>query len=293
MGYGAWDSTSYSATSSVRSSMTREQVYTQHETAKEFEPKLIEKRESLDSPESPESTAIIVGLDVTGSMGFIPEYLAKKGLGKLVQGILDAKPVSDPHMLFMAIGDINWDDAPLQITQFEADNRISDQIVDLYLEGGGGGNRFESYDLAWIFAANKTTIDCWDKRQKKGYLFTIGDEEFPRSAGAKVLNKQLDLNVPQDATAEQHLANAQERYNVFHLIVEEGYHCQHSLDTVVRVWTEALGKHAIRVNNYKHIPEIIISVMRVNEGENPQEVLASWQDEEVSASVKYSLFNQE
>jgi hypothetical protein len=290
MGYGSWSSTSYNATSSARSSMSRDQVFTQHETAREFEPKLIEKRESLDSPESPESTAIMIGLDVTGSMGFIAEHIAKKSLGVLVKGILDTKPVSDPHMLFMAIGDINWDDAPLQVTQFEADNRISDQIVDLYLEGGGGGNKYESYDLAWIFAANKTKTDCWDKRQKKGYLITIGDEEFPISVSPNVLNKQLNLEVAQKGTAKSFLAVAQERWDVFHVIVEEGYHCQYALDTTVEQWEDALGKHAIRLNDYRYISEVILSVIRVNEGENPEAVANSWQDKEAKTAVEYSLF---
>ena len=40
----------------------------------------------------------------------------------------------------------------------------------------------ESYELALYFAAYKTSCDAWEKRQKKGYLFTLGDERFYGSA---------------------------------------------------------------------------------------------------------------
>ena len=63
--------------------------------------------------------------------------------------------------------------------QFEADLRIADQLARLWLEGGGGGNRFESYNLPWYFAARRTSIDCFEKRGRKGYLFTVGDEPPP------------------------------------------------------------------------------------------------------------------
>ena len=76
----------------------------------------------------------------------------------------------------MAIGDAECDRAPLQVTQFEADIRLADQLRELWIEGGGGGNRGESYHLPWAFAAMRTSTDCFERRGRKGYLFTIGDE---------------------------------------------------------------------------------------------------------------------
>ncbi|HAO33838.1 MAG TPA: hypothetical protein DCQ84_12920, partial [Candidatus Competibacteraceae bacterium] len=57
--------------------------------------------------------------------------------------------------------------------------RIARQLRRLWLEKGGGGNACESYTLPWYFAATHTAIDCFEKRGKKGYLFTVGDEEPP------------------------------------------------------------------------------------------------------------------
>jgi hypothetical protein len=112
-------------------------------------------------------------------MGDIPDAFVREGLGTLINEILVRKPASDPQVMIMGFGDAWTDQAPLQATQFEPDIRIAEQLKDIYLEGGGGGNGFESYSLPWYFAARKTAIDCFVKRAKKGYLFTVGDEPPP------------------------------------------------------------------------------------------------------------------
>ena len=38
-----------------------------------------------------------------------------------------------------------------------------------------GGTGQESYELALYFLALHTEMDCWVKRQKRGYLFMTGD----------------------------------------------------------------------------------------------------------------------
>lgn len=289
MGYGSWDSDAYTARSTAYASQTREQLFDKHEVIKEYEPKLISTRESRDSEESPESTPLIFALDVTGSMGFIAEHIAKEGLGNLVTGILDTQPVTNPHIMMMAFGDIRYDDAPLQVTQFEVD-AVDEQLTELYLEGGGGGNHTESYDLPWLFAARKTTTDAWEKRKAKGYLFTIGDEEFPKAGSAESIKRETGITVQSGSTASDFLKEAEERYHTFHVIVEEGYHCSYAYDSTLKSWKTKLAKRAILLNNYRYIAEVIISVMRVNEGEHPEEVITSWQTEEIRNTVRHALF---
>lgn len=292
MGSARWDPTMYAATASVRSNQTREQVFTQRSVVNKYDPKNITMRESRDSDVNPESTAIILGLDVTGSMGMIAEHIAKQGLGTLVETVLDHKPVTDPHFMMMAIGDISCDRAPLQATQFEADIKISDQLAELWLEGGGGGNHYESYDLPWIFAARKTSIDCFEKRGKKGYLFTIGDELPPKTATARKLTESIGIAEQQDLSANDYLTEAQEKYNVFHVIVDQGsYALRHSKE-VDSSWQELLGKRAITLTDYKFISEVITSVIEVNEGADPKEVIAQWQNEKCRSVVETALFGK-
>ncbi len=290
MGGATWNSADYSTRSATYQNQSREEVFRQRRMREDFDPLNITVRESCDSEQNPNSTPVIVGLDVTGSMGFIAEHIAKESLGKLVEGIIDTKPITDPHIMMMAIGDIQYDSAPLQATQFEADIRIADQLTDLWLEGGGGGNQYESYDLPWLFAAEKTKIDSFDKRGIKGYLFTIGDELPPRTATSDRLKSRVGLNFQQDLAPNEALELAQEKYNVFHIIVEQGSFCRRRLHDVRAQWSELLGKRAIFLNDYKYISEVIQSVMQVSEGESPQDVIEQWQDSKCRDAVEYSLF---
>ena len=97
-------------------------------------------RESRDSEEHPNSIAIIIALDVTGSMGYIPGELIKEGLPTIVKTLLDAG-IADPQILFMAVGDHYCDRSPLQIGQFESSDELLDYwLTNVWLEEGGGGN---------------------------------------------------------------------------------------------------------------------------------------------------------
>jgi len=292
MGSGRWDSNTYSDyTRTIAKSSARE-IFRSSGIKDYMNPKNIKVRESCDSADNPNSNAIIVALDVTGSMGIIAERMAKEGLGTLVQGIYDRKPVADPHVMIMAVGDVFCDRAPLQTTQFEADIRIAEQLKDIFLEGGGGGNAFESYDLPWYFAARKTSIDCFEKRGKKGYLFTIGDELPPQqSATVQMLKEVLGSN---DELAKlsplEALKEAQEKYEVFHVIVEEGSFASREKRKVTAAWREILGARAVSLNNYKHIAEVILSVIEVSEGRDPDAVISAWENKSIKDAVKYALY---
>lgn len=97
-------------------------------------------RESRDSAEHPHTTPIIIALDVTGSMYDTPEHMIKEQFPKLMEK-LQQLGVQDPQLLFMAIGDHECDNYPIQTGQFESDtNKILDSLQSFYLEGGGGPN---------------------------------------------------------------------------------------------------------------------------------------------------------
>jgi len=229
-----------------------------------------------------------MALDVTGSMGMIANAMIGESLGTLMGGILDTKPIADPHMMIMAIGDARSDDSPLQMSQFEADIRIAQQLKEVYLEGGGGGNDTESYDLAWHAAATLTDIDSWNKRGLKGYLFTIGDEMPPvgitRAQHSEIYGTPSEV----DYTAAELLEMAKERYEVFHVIIEQGNFARRMLPRVQGAWRELMGNRAIMCNDYTRLSEVILSVIRVNEGESPDAVIASYP--ECATTIAHALY---
>jgi len=105
MGSGTFDSAKYRAYASTTVGKTTAEVFTASTIKAALNPKGVKIRESRDSLDNPNSTPIIVALDVTGSMGMLADTIARKGLGTLFTGIIDRKPVTDPHVMFMAVGE--------------------------------------------------------------------------------------------------------------------------------------------------------------------------------------------
>ena len=114
MGTGTFSRAAYSSYSASTVGKTTDEIYTSRKIDKSLDPLGVGVRESRDSVDNPNSTPVIVGIDVTGSMGMLADVIAREGLGVLFEGILDRKPITDPHVMFMAIGDANYDSAPLQ-----------------------------------------------------------------------------------------------------------------------------------------------------------------------------------
>jgi hypothetical protein len=152
----------------------------------------------------------------------IPQNLATKTLPQFMSTVIAEGTLADPQVMFMAIGDAESggnEQAPLQVGQFESEGGLMDQdLTRIFLEGGGGGNNGESYDLALYFAAEHTDIDCWLKRKKKGYMFLTGDEpcfsRVSRETVQRIIGDSLERDIPIDKV----IAKVRERYHVFFLI---------------------------------------------------------------------------
>lgn len=280
MGSGRWSVSDWEAYSAknIKSKTTVDGIYTSRALAPELDPKGIKFRESCDSADNPMSSPIIVALDVTGSMGVVLDSMAREGLKTLATEVYKRKPVSDPHIMFMGIGDAEAGDrAPLQVTQFEADIRIAEQLTRIYLERGGGGNNYESYAMAWYFAAMHTRIDSFEKRGKKGFLFTVGDEQpTPYLRGCDIERVFGYRPAFDRISAQELLTMVSRQYEVFHLMVEDGSYFRSRGDEVVNQWTGLLGQRAIRLSDHSKMGEVIVSTLQVMRGADTDSVISSW-----------------
>lgn len=213
-------------------------------------PKGLKFRECRDSEIHPNALPIIIGLDVTGSMGRIPHELIKNGLPTLMSKLIE-KGIPHAAVCFVAIGDHKSDQAPIQIAQFESGDAELDMFLTrTWLEGNGGGNGGESYSIAYYFAAKHTVSDAWEKRMQKGFLFTVGDEpihtEIPATAIREIFGGEegVESTVTTDAICKE----AQERYNCFHVALNdrgEGY------------WKHLLGEGYLPLDDYTKVADFI------------------------------------
>ena len=166
MGRGMYNASDWSRLKNSRSldsSVSEKDVFLRSSMDDRFNPRFIKFREARDSEDHPESTPIIIGLDVTGSMGYLAHKVAKESLHETMMKLYSLKPVKDPAIMFAAYGDY-MDAAPLQVTQFESDIRIAEQLLDLWIENHGQGDVVPNY--LWYFATQHTKTDNKEKRNR-------------------------------------------------------------------------------------------------------------------------------
>ncbi|MBQ7775531.1 MAG: hypothetical protein IJ379_06380 [Lachnospiraceae bacterium] len=277
MGHGSYQSSDWSKLKSSRnitSSSTVSDLYKSKEMPSWLNPYGVKYRESCDSMDNPASTAIIIGLDVTGSMGYLSEEIAKNALNRTMLEIYEKNPVTNPHIMFQAIGDSKSDRAPLQVTQFEADIRIAEQLLDVYFEGRGGGNDGESYLLSWYFASRHTKIDCYEKRKKKGFLFTIGDECCHGDLTSMEIRRVFGEKC-KDCTSRGLYQEASKKYEIFHIVMKAGsYRHQNSGES----WKALIGNRAIELDpeDLDILPELLVGLMQRVDGKSIDEVVGQW-----------------
>lgn len=277
MGNGRWDPSDWDTyAKKTVTGKTQSQVFTSKVMKDDFNPASITKRESVDSDDNPNSTPIILASDVTGSMGMIAHQLMETGLNTLATEIYDRKPVSDPHIMVMAVGDAKTDRSPLQVTQFEADISLADQVRELWIEGNGGGNGGESYSSAHLFAAMKTDIDSMRKRKQKGFLFTIGDEPIHDGMTREEMERVLGITMEADLSAADCLALAQRNWEVFHIVlINEGY-CRYGKDAVLSSWQNLMPDRTICLEDVTKLGEVVTSLIQVHQGAGKDDVIKSW-----------------
>lgn len=280
-------STSYSDTGTRKS--LRDEMSKYLDSA--LDPMGIELRESRDSADNPNSTPVIICPDVTGSMGYISHYMITPGLGEFMTELLDKQIVTSPHVMFAAIGDVETDRAPFQVSQFEADVRIVQQLQKVYPEGRGGGNGHESYTLPWFFADEYVSTDAWDKRQQKGYIFTIGDEPPNQVLALADLQRVFGPTVraTEDITSKALYKRVIEKWEVYHIVIEQGSYATQNPTIVARQWKELIGVRTIMLSDHKKLAEVLAAVMRVSQGADPDVIIEESSDKQVMRDAFYKI----
>lgn len=287
MGNSKWSDDTYSSMSRVSSTKTKAAIFTNTTTDNLMDPKGIKFRESRDSTTHPNTLGIMFWLDETGSMGDIPEILVKKKLGALMSTLI-AHGIPDAQVFFGGIGDHYTDRCPLQVGQFESGTVELDQwLTKIFLEGKGGGQNMESYLLAWLFAARHTSIDCYEKRGEKGFLFTAGDEWCHDLLGADYLKKIMGYTEATELTREQLLQEAQRMYHIYHIHVD---HDGHHDDTVINHWKKLLNENLIICKDYNAIAEIVATTVAVVHGVDIKSVTSAF-DDKTAKLVTNALVN--
>ena len=212
-------------------------------------------RECCDNEEHPATVPVILALDVTGSMGQAAVEVAKR-LNIIMTKLYQR--VKDVEFMIMGIGDFAYDKTPLQVSQFESDIRIAEQLDKVYFEFGGGGYGFESYTAAWYFGVNHVKLDAWD-RGAKGLIITMGDEGINPYLPGQALERVIGRRFDHDVETEELYQQACERYDLYHLFVKhENFRIyRHYIDS----WKKFMKGEHLKVVEIDEIAKVIIDIV--------------------------------
>lgn len=272
MGCGSWstdDFVSYSVTKGldvsdrgvIKGSYSNQEMF----KARTLDPDLNPKnaiRECCDSEEHPNTLPVILALDVTGSMGSAAVEVAKT-LNEVMTKLYEK--IADVEFMIMGIGDLAYDTYPIQVSQFESDIRIAEQLDKLYFEFGGGGNDYESYTAAWYFGSRHTKLDCL-KRGRKGIIITMGDETLnpylPIKGNSCGLKDATGDNLQTDIETKDLYKEVSEKFNLYHLNVNHGYHLISTWqESIEKSFREYMDDNHFRNVNLNNIADAIVDII--------------------------------
>lgn len=272
MGTGSWstkDFTNYISCSRggdldtyTKSAYSVQEVYKAKRLDSRLDP-LNVMRECRDSDEHPNTLPVILALDVTGSMGQTAVKTAQK-LNEIMTSLYADSSLPDVEFCVMGIGDLACDSAPIQMSQFESDIRIAEQMDAIYFEGGGGGNSYESYTAAWYMGARHCDLDCW-KRGQKGIIITLGDE-LPNPYLPQTLSHVTGDSLQSCIETKDLMNEVIDKFNIYHLSVNDkssSYHYNNRNSDLDKAWGQLLGEN-YSVVTLDNLAETITNIIKNN-----------------------------
>jgi hypothetical protein len=280
VGGGHWDATSYSTTRATRKATGADPfAYTSQGLSSgkvhdDLDPAKLNSfdaitRECFDSDDHPFTTPIAIMFDVTGSMGGIPRQLQDK-LTNLFGLLLRKGYCEDPQILVGGVGDSRTDRFPIQISQFEADNRIDTALENIILEGNGGGQGLEGYELAFWAMGALPNLDSVTKRGKKGYLFVIGDEMSYTDVRPSDVKSRIGLDISEPVSLIDAINAAQENFEVFWIYPSQASYYRagnhEKWRDIFAKTNQGLGERVIVVDDIDNVCEVIGSTIGIMEG---------------------------
>lgn len=204
---------------------------------------------------------IVIMLDVTGSnTGFAKIVYDKMPMffGQIEQkGYLD-----DFEISVCAVGDAYSDYYPLQIAEFKKGTAIDDWLKKLVLEGRGGGQRCETYELAAYYLLHNFEFE----RDAKPIVFFLGDEAPYSTVNTSIIKEYVDTyydgeNVDSKYVFEELLKKIPNTYMFLN-----PYNGISNDDNIKETWLSMFGKHSKNVimmqpDNEKAIVDLMLGVL--------------------------------
>lgn len=204
-----------------------------------------------------ESPTLIIVTDVTGSMGQWPAVM----FAKLPYLIHELKTYLGDNAKFLisAIGDATSDQYPLQIQEpKETFDESKTALEALVIEGGGGGQTYESYELAAGYFLHAVEV----ARGVKPVLVFIGDEmPYDRLDASQLA--ALGVRDASTKSTEELFKEVNEVYDVYLIHKPYGHSAGSAVTREVgAVWEKLLpANHVVPLQAPDRVVDVIFGIL--------------------------------
>lgn len=240
-------------------------------------------------------------LDVTGSMSHMPRFFLERlpvlynESNALLQGYGpdEMKEVGDTvsdelEISIIAVGDVNGDVYPLQVTNYAKREGLIEEINKIYPEGGGGGQGMESYELALYYALRHSNY----QKGVKPLCVVFGDEAFYDILRPFDVKKFIGDDIDSGITSTDLIREAEKNFNLFILRPELSAYSDSRYNQIHKKWEHELGPEKVRkLDDPERVIDNIVALSGVisNNWEKAEKMLRRRQRPEQVDSVVRTL----
>lgn len=208
---------------------------------------------------------LIIVCDVTGSMGEWPAVIFSKLPYLEIEG--QEYLGKDMEIAFLAVGDAYCDDYPLQARSFTKGTDLKKRLEELIIEGRGGGQTTESYELAALYCARNVSMP----NAITPICIFIGDEQpydFVDKAQAKNIG---GINLQERLTAKEIFSELKNKFVVYLVrkpYEDSGRNAMSDVDLRIhRSWAELLGDdHISDLPEAGRVVDVIFGILAEETG---------------------------
>jgi len=198
---------------------------------------------------------IIIFLDVTGSNIDFARLVYDKM--PMFYGQIEQKGyLKDFDISFCAVGDAYTDSYPLQIGNFAKGIELDSWLEKVVLEGHGGGQRKESYELAAYYLYKNTKFE----KGAEPIIFFIGDE-MPYKEVNQAQAERFDIEYSKkEASKPFELLREKVNNNVFMLLNK--YCGDNFKEDITECWKWLLApEHVIKIGEEKAVVDLMLGII--------------------------------
>ncbi len=203
---------------------------------------------------------LVVVVDGTGSMGVFPKVIFEK-LPLLDDSVKDY--LDDCEISYAMIGDAGSDRYPLQVQPFSKGKEMVETLNKLIIEGNGGSNQQESYDLAALYYARNVEMP----KANKPILVWVCDEGIYPKVTADWAKKYAKVDGAGGLTREKLFEELQSKYSVYVIRKHYGGGVSGDLMTganlrINQEWESLVGADRMAIlNDPKRVVDVILGLL--------------------------------